>query len=538
MKTEENPLLNLLQSELNRQASIIASLEQENTSLKEQLRQLPLLIAENAMLKEQVRLLTEQIEWFKKQIFGQRSERDVPGSEQQLDFGDLLGVGSQEPPQEDEPDPASKPERKKPNRNGQDAIKLPPGLPVESTILDIPEEEKICKETGQPLIQIGVEKKQTLAHRPGSYYVKEIIRPKYASPGREEAGIIIAELPDSIIPKCSADESVLAEIITRKFTDHMPLYRIAESMAREGIIISRKLLSQWVVKCGMALAPLYNAMVSHVLQSGNVFIDETPVNVQAPEKVKKGYMWVLVGGTQADPAYRVYNFRMDRCHHNVFDILKDYTGVLHSDKYEAYVKIAEVGEITWCPCWAHIRRYFFEVQGGDSDFKKWVLRKIRYLFMLERVAWARSPEERLRIRLEKEAPIIDELIEKIKKKSMDGKILPKSKLSKAIGYFCGLIPYIKNYINHPYARLDNNPAERAIRPLAIGRKNWLFFGSEQGGQAAAILLSLIQTCRGLGINPREYLEDVFRRIMSHSAKKLHELLPDQWLRQRQQKEKQ
>ena len=121
------------------------------------------------------------------------------------------------------------------------------------------------------------------------------------------------------------------------------------------------------------------------------------------------------------------------------------------------------------------------------------------------------------------------MITKIKGRLTDGTILPKSKLRTALGYFCGLIPYLKNYTNHPYARIDNNTAERAIRPLAIGRKNWMFFGSVEGGLAGAILLSLVQTCRGLGINPRVYLEDVMKRINSHSSQKLFELLPDQWL---------
>ena len=154
--------------------------------------------------------------------------------------------------------------------------------------------------------------------------------------------------------------------------------------------------------------------------------------------------------------------------------------------------------------------------------------------MLERIAWARSSEERLKIRQEKEAPIIDELIQKIKEKLVNGKILPKSKLREAMGYFCGLIPYLKNYTQDAFARLDNNVAERAVRPLAIGRKNWLFFGSEEDGEAAAVLFSLVQTCRGLDINPREYLQDVMRRIMGHNSQKLHELLPDQWLKARQQ----
>jgi hypothetical protein len=174
-----------------------------------------------------------------------------------------------------------------------------------------------------------------------------------------------------------------------------------------------------------------------------------------------------------------------------------------------------------------------EAESGDPPFRDWVLRQIRHLFMLEKVAWARSEEERLRIRQQKEAPIIDGLIEKIKDKLINGKVLPKSKFTAALGYFCGLIPHLKNYTKHPWARLDNNVAERAVRPLAVGRKNWLFVGNETGGEAAAVILSLVQTCRALEVNPQSYLEDVMRRIMSHNSKKLYELLPDNWLKVRQ-----
>ena len=180
----------------------------------------------------------------------------------------------------------------------------------------------------------------------------------------------------------------------------------------------------------------------------------------------------------------------------------------------------------------HIRRKFIEVESGDPTFRQWVLRKIKYLFMFERVAWARSEQERLRIRQEKEIPVIDELIAGIKDKLANGKILPKSKLREAIGYFCGLIPYLKNYTQHAWAHLDNNVAERAIRPLSIGRKNWLFVGSEDGGEAAAVIFTLIQSCRAIKINPREYIEDVMRRLMSHNSQKLYELLPDQRIKNR------
>jgi transposase len=483
-------------------------------------------------LDQKVQSLEEQLAWFKRQIFGKRSERIVNDlNSQQLMFEGLENLQTSTKKEKKEV-PAHI--RSKPNRNGQDKITLTPDLPVQTTILDIPEEEKVCTETGESLVQIGVEVSHKLAHKPGSYYIKEIIRPKYAHP-QKEAGIITASLPDSLLPKCRADESLLAEIITKKFADHLPLYRIAEIFKREGIGISRKLLSQWVIRSAMALKPLYNEMLKRVLLSKNVYIDETPVKLQDVGKCKQAYMWVVVGGCESDPPYRIYEFKENRCHNNVLDILKDYKGGLHSDKYAAYQKLAERKIITWFPCWSHIRRKFFEAEAGDPQFRKWVLRKIRYLFMLERVAWARSPEERLKIRQEKEVPIIDELIEKIKTKLVDGKILPKSKLREAIGYFCGLIPYMKNYTQHAFSRIDNNVAERAVRPLAIGRKNWLFFGSSDGGEAGAILFSLVQTCRGLGINPREYLEDIMRRIMGHNSQKLYELLPDEWLKSRNQK---
>jgi transposase len=490
------------------------------------------IVEENQKLRNENARLKEQLDWLKRQIFGKRSERIVnDGTHQQLYLEGL------------EPQPAPKTKtkmidahtRRIPDRNGKDKIELPSDLPVKTTILDVPENEKICQETGEALVQIGVEVSQKLAHEPGSYYIKEIIRPKYAKPKSQEAGIVVAELPDSLLPKCRADESFLAEMVTRKFADHLPLYRIEQILKRDGIKISRKLLSQWVIRSGMALKPLYDLMIKKILESENVFIDESPVKLQDVGKCKQAYMWVIVGGNQADPPYRAYHFKLNRCHDNVLDILKDYRGGLHSDKYGAYEKLAERGIITWYPCLSHLRRKFFEAETGDPEFRKWVLRKIRYLFMFERVAWARLTEERVKIRLEKEVPIIDELIDKVKSKLGDPRILPKSKLREAIGYFCGLIPYLKNYTKNAFARMDNNVAERAIRPLAIGRKNWLFFGSSDGGEAAAILFSLVQTCRGLGINPREYLEDVMRRIMSHNNKKLHELLPDEWLMARTQK---
>jgi len=274
----------------------------------------------------------EQLAWLLRQIFGKKSEKVVSDvSSNQLMFE---GFATDSPVSPIKPDPEPKP-RRRPVRDGNDSIKLPPDLPVKTTIIDIPEEDKFCAETGLPLKKIGEEITLKLAHTPGSYYIQEIIRPKYANPHKEDAGILCAELPSTIFPKCRADDSLLADVLVKKFADHLPLYRISEILSRENIGISRKLLSQWVMHCGFALTPLYNEMVKKVLSSGNIFVDESPINVQVPGGVQKGYMWVIVGGNEANPPYRIYDFAEDRCHAHIFKILNSYTGVLHSDKYRA-----------------------------------------------------------------------------------------------------------------------------------------------------------------------------------------------------------
>ncbi len=481
-------------------------------------------------LREQLAFANEQLAWFTKQIFGKRSEKIIAPREEELL---LPGFIFPEIPKSEAKEIAA--HKRIVRKQHSSKLTFPDNLPIERIIIDLKPEEKIS-ETGKPLVKIGEDVCQKLAHKPGSYFIKEIIRPKYATSIDGEKTIVSADLPESLLPASKADDSLLADILVKKFADHLPLYRQSEIMAREGINVSRQLLAQWVVKCGLALKPLYNKMSEIVLESNNVFADEVPVDMLSPGKgsVEQAYMWVLVGGKQANPAYRIYNFRVDRRHTHAEELLKSYQGVLHSDKYGAYEKLAHRKQFTWCPCWSHIRRKFFEAEAGDPEFRKLVLRKIKYLFMLEQVAWNRSEEERLRIRREKEAPIIDELIVLIKDRLVNGKILAKSKFKEALGYFCSLIPFLKNYISNPYARLDNNVAERAVRPLALGRKNWLFLGSEEGGEAAAVILSIVQTCRSLGINPREYLENVMPRLLSHNYLKLEELLPDQWLKSKSQ----
>lgn len=501
--------------------------------VQQQARTIETLEAQVALQKEQLALLQEQLSWLKKQLFGAKSERIVADlGQQSLPFAEAETAAA---PVVAAPEEIRYQRRKSAGNRGNDTISYPDDLPVERRLLDLPEEEKVCARTGEPLVRIGEEITRKLARKAEQFFVIEYVRPKYAFRKDPDQGILTAALPDSVIARCPADESLLASILTAKYADHLPLYRQAQMLRRSDVHISRQTLSKWVLSLGVGLAPLYEAMKARILASGVIFVDESPVSLQSQSKgpCKKAYMWVYAGGGGGDPPYRFFEFRTSRSHAHVEQTLQEYQGVLHSDKYAAYEKLARREEIQWCPCMAHARRKFVEAEGGDPQLRRRILRKIRHLFMLERVAWSRNPEERLRIRREIEKPVLESLKSLVKERILAGGLLPKSKFSQALHYFLDLSPHFENYLNHPEARLDNNVSERAIRPLTIGRKNWLFVGSEDGGQAAATILSLIQTCRNLDINPQEYLEDVLRRIMSHPAKRIDELLPDRWLASRQ-----
>lgn len=487
---------------------------------------------ELTLLKQENVHLREQLSWFKKQLFGAKSERFIDSSGDQLDLPGI-DLPAEENLREEEPKPARR--RRKRRSTKEDTINFPEDLPKETIFLDVPEEEKTCPETGEPLQKIGEVVLQKLAFKPGNFFIKEFIKPKYASKNHPEFGVITADSPEGIFPRSKIDESLLAKIITMKFADHLPLYRIQEIFERDQVKISRQALSEWVISTGQALLPLYEIMKKRILEDDVLFTDESHVKllVKGKKKAQKAFMWIYTGGGGGlDPPYSIFEFCCTRSHEYPKRTLAGYKGYLHSDKYGAYEALAKIAKITWCPCMAHIRRYFIEAKTGDQEFCKYVLRKIRYLYMFEKVAKRRMAEERLQIRQEKEKPIIQELVLKVKAKLVKGNHLPKSKYRKALGYFMGCSPYLENYLSNPWAHIDNNISERRIRCLAIGRKNWMFVGSEDGGQSAAVLLSIVQTCRHLGINPQEYLEDVMRKMMSHPMNKLDELLPDQWQKNR------
>lgn len=499
------------------------ALLEENKHLHTQLASLTTsnqsLVNEKCALQSQLLQANAQLQWLKRQLFGKRSEKIINKEDQEQLL--LEGFEIKETPKEKQT--PVKGHTRKQNKKGKDRITLPDDLPLEKEIHDIPNEQKICPDTKKPLEKIGEEITSKLAYKPGSYYIKQIIRPKYATP---KGSIQTAPLPESLLDRCQADESLLAHIIVSKYSDHLPLYRQSEILKRGDIHISRQTLCKWIMRCGKALKPLHEELQKQLLKSQNIFIDETPVPIQASKKVKQAYMWVIAGGEGPNPPYRAYYFRPNRKHEHAEELLKNYQGTFHSDKYGCYEKLAQEKRLTWQPCWSHIRRKFYEGEG--AEFREKILRKIRHLFRYEKVAWQRNPKERLKIRQEKEAPIIDEIIALSAERIKDHRLLPKSKHREALGYLLSLRPYLKNYTKHPQAHMSNNVAERAIRPLALGRKNWLFIGSEEAGETAATLFTLVQSCKASGVNPEKYLTDVMKRLMSHSTQKLDELLPNEW----------
>ena len=246
---------------------------------------------------DEIVCLKEKISWFERQMFGKRSERLVPIP------GDPQYLPGMEPPKEEAvPElvdvPAHKKRKRKPKNDYANGLTIPENLPVEQEILDLPEEQKICPETNEKMVKIGEDVTRRLGYRAPQYFVKEIVRPKYALPSREEEGVFTHELPESILPRAKVDESLLAEIVTRNFSDHLPLYRLSEIFSRDGIQITRQLLSQWLIRLGVILMPLYDLMLQKIKDSGVGYIDESPVKLQVKGKGKlqQGYMWVLVGG--------------------------------------------------------------------------------------------------------------------------------------------------------------------------------------------------------------------------------------------------
>ena len=511
---------------------MIASLEKANDLIEQKQLQIEELTKKLRSTESKMNMLQHQVEQLLRRVYGRRSEKLDP---KQLMFDNLILEALEQPSLQVPPElpVEEKPERKRPRtvkRRHPGRIPIPEHLERVEIVLDIPEEDKVCPDTGKPLKRIGEEVSEKLEYRPGKLIVNVYKRPKYASPdsmASGHVGVITAPMPDHPIEKCKADVGLVSHIIVSKFADHLPLYRQDGIFEREGVTIPRSSQTSWVLQTYEAIRPLGEELKRAVLGRDILFTDDSiiPLQVKGNGRVKKARLWVYVRGGPGPPLC-VFDFSRDRSKKRPLNFLGDYQGYIHADAYGGYDELFRKDGVIEVGCWVHARRKFDEAASSRPQEATEIMARIAGLYKLEAEYSEMKPEDRCRHRQKRAKPIIDGIFERLEE--LNPATLPSEPLSKAINYALNQREALYRYLDDGRLKPDNNTAENAIRPLALGRKNWLFAGSERGARATALFLGLIQSCKACEVNPWEYLNDMLRRIMSHPVNRLRELLPDQW----------
>lgn len=364
-------------------------------------------------------------------------------------------------------------------------------------------------------------------------------RPQAAAPLRSildpSAVVIAAPRPAMPIAKGLPGPGLLAHLIVSKCVDHLPLYRLERVYQRQGYFLPRSTLCDWLGSCADLLRPLYDRMVSVVLQSRALHTDDTTVKMQelVSHLLSTARLWVYLG--DAAHPYNVFDFTVNRKRDGPERFLASYQGYLHADAFSGYDGLylpdprTAAARIIEVACNAHARRKFYEARGSDALRSHQALAYYRQLYELERAAKDFSDAQRLQMRQELAVPILEQFHQWLLAQRPE--ILPKSPMAEAVGYALNNWAALVRYTEAGFLAIDNNVAEREMKRIAIGRKNWLTVGSPRGGQTAAVLCSFTSTCLRLGVEPWAYLRDVLDRLPSHPAERLVELLPDEWARQ-------
>ena len=414
-----------------------------------------------------------------------------------------------------------KKEKAKPKRRP-----LPAQLPRIEVVVDLEEDDKMCDCCQSLLHKMGESSSEALEFVPAHIKVIKTIRPKYTCRHCEREGIEsvvkTAKMPATVIPKSIATPSLLSQIITCKYQFGLPLYRQETLFADIGIELSRQTMSSWMLRCAELLSPLYQRLKDVLLSQAVIHGDETSLNVINAEKATS-YMWLYCCGDDRlgkGTNIVLFDYHNSRAGHCVVDFLDSYQGYMHVDGYKAY----EQTKATLVACLAHIRRKFIEAKGNNKKTVKAdvALNLIRKLYGIEQAIKDKSHDEKFKIRQRKAKPIVDELYQWLIKHK--DKIPPKMALGKAITYAINQFEKFRRYLDDGRLSIDNNRAERAIKPFVIGRKNWLFSNTCNGAHASAILYSLVETAKANDLVVHDYISTCLQRL-AEQPDNLEPLLP-------------
>lgn len=476
--------------------------------------------------------LKSQLEALKRRIFGRRSEKIDPN--QLALFEDLTRRLAEAESQATEPagepvaSSAGEP-RKNGHRNGRGRRPLPADLPRERIEVPVAEEDRTCPSCHEPMTRFGEEITEELDYVPASFVVRQYARPKYACKTCQE-GVVIADLPPRPIPKGLAGPGLLAQVLTSKFADHLPLHRQQGIFRRHGVQIGDSTMCDWVRDMADLLSPIVVTLKEQVLASYLVQTDDTPVLVldRAGRPSARGYLWVYIG----DQKGAVFDFTETRSRAGPLAFLGGYAGYVQADAYGGYdVLFRPLPDGTDSPrrevgCWAHARRKFYDARLDDRSRCTEMLALIGKLYDVEREAKDVDADVRRAMRQERSVPILEAIETKLQTWSIE--LLPKSTVGQAVAYARGQWKALLRYVQDGRLPIDNNLSERMLRMAAVGRKNWLFFGSEAGGHRAAVIYSLVASCKLCGIDPFAYLRDAITRCCDPRLDAFADLTPAAW----------
>lgn len=387
--------------------------------------------------------------------------------------------------------------------------------------------ERLCPECGQERAPIGVETTAQYDYKPAEVFVIEHQQVKYACRCCQ-GQVAMAAKPPQPIDKGLPGPGLLAQIIADKYLDHLPLHRTEQRFARLGVTLPRSTLCDWMASCAMLLTPLWELLKGHVLQSKVLHTDDTTVPVRDEKRSdhRYGRLWDYIGDA-AHPGV-VFDYTTTHARDGPAAFLKDFRGFLQADAYGAYdgIYTGSNGAIVEVGCWAHARNKFADAQSSDPERVLAARAWVRKLYDVEEEAKALSSAERWRLRQQKSVPLLKSLHTWLLAQKAD--VLPKSPIAAAINYVLNQWEALKRYTTDGDLHIDNNVSERTLKLIGMGRLNWLFLGSDNGGRTAAVLFSFTATCKHLGIDTFTYLRDVLEHLRTCPPERLQELLPHRW----------